>query len=308
MHAATAARTLVPNAILSLKGPDQLRQPLPVSFWQKCATLIALLVVIDQGREVFRQKRQEYRRRARLEEKRIGEDPLRACFARGLHQCLKVARPVRDLRQHWRTDHARVHARKIQLANRLQPQIGTRRSRLQLPRQVRIHRGYGHIYRDPVMLAHAPQNLDIARHQVRLGHNSNRETGLPRQFLEDCPRNLETPLRRLIRICRRANRDLLLTLDLFQLRSQEPRGLLLYENLSFEVHAVPQFHELMGIARVAVLTGKLATTIRIDRPRKRKIASAYHPAEQRSRPEGKVFNVVSLAQRLGFGGEASDPD
>src|SRR6202790_1765525 len=113
MHATTAARTLVPNAILSLKGRNQLRQPLPVSFWQKCAPLIALLVVIDQGREVLRQKWQEYRRRARLEEKRTGKDPPRARFARRFHQSLKVARPVRDLRQHRRADHTRVHARKI---------------------------------------------------------------------------------------------------------------------------------------------------------------------------------------------------
>src|ERR1700694_974925 len=156
------------------------------------------------------------------------------------------------------------------------------------------------------MLADAPQNLDIARDQVRLGHNSNRKTGVPRQFLEDRARNLETPLRRLIRISRRANRDLLRTLDLFQLRPQEPRRLLLDENLSFEVHAVPQFHELVGIPRVAVLAGKLAAAIRIDRPCEGKIASAYHPAEQRSSAEGKVFNVVPLAQRLGFGGDPRD--
>src|ERR1700682_3628558 len=156
------------------------------------------------------------------------------------------------------------------------------------------------------MLAYAPQNLDIARDQVRLGHNSNRETGVPRQFLEDCARNLETPLRRLIRIRRRANRYLLVTLDLFQLGPQEPRSLLLDENLSFEVHAVPQFHELVCVARVAVLAGKLAATIRIDRRHEGQIAAAYHPAEQGSRSEGKVFNVVSLAQRLRLGGNPRD--
>src|SRR5208282_2449630 len=89
----------------------------------------------------------------------------------------------------------------------------------------------------------------------------------------------------------------------FQLRLQERRRLLLDENLSFEVHAVPQFHELVGVARVAVLAGKFATTVRVDRPRKRKIASAYHPAKQRTRPEGKVFDIVSLAQRLAIGGD-----
>src|SRR6202521_4646241 len=39
------------------------------------------------------------------------------------------------------------------------------------------------------MLADAPQNLDIARDQVRLGHNFNRKTGVPRQFLEELARH-----------------------------------------------------------------------------------------------------------------------
>ncbi len=78
------------------------------------------------------------------------------------------------------------------------------------------------------------------------------------------------------------------------------------ENLSFEIHAVPQFHELVGITRVAVLAGKLAASIRIDGPRERKIASAYHPAEQRSRAEGKVFNVVSLAKGFARSCKARD--
>src|ERR1700732_3361217 len=64
----------------------------------------------------------------------------------------------------------------------------------------------------------------------------------------------------------------------------------------------------MRITRVAVLAGKLAPSIRIDRPREGKIASAYHAAEQRSRPERKVFNVVALAQRLAFGGDSRDAD
>src|SRR5258708_37316110 len=306
MNATTAVLMLVPHAILSPKRRHQLRQALPKSLWQKWPRSITRPVKLHQVREVLFEKRQEHSRRARLEEKRIGKDPLRARFARGFYQSLKVAWPIRDLRQHRCANYARVDARKIQLANCLQPQIGPRRPRLQFACQFHIDRGHGHIHADPVVLAHPPQNLDIARDHVRLGHNSNRETRVPRQFLDDCPRNLETPLRRLIRIRRRANRDLLPALDPFQLRPKQPRRLLLDENLSFKVHALPQFHELVRIARVAVLAGKLATAIRIDGPRERKIASAYHPAEQRSRPDGKVFNVVSLAQRLGFGGDPRD--
>jgi hypothetical protein len=77
--------------------------------------------------------------------------------------------------------------------------------------------------------------------------------------------------------------------------------LLLNENLSLEIHPIPQLHELMGVARIAVFTGKFATAIRIDRPVKGKIARAHYPAEHGPRPQGKVFNIVALTQRLALG-------
>src|SRR5208283_5065853 len=80
---------------------------------------------------------------------------------------------------------------------------------------------------------------------------------------------------------RRADGDLLPMFDLLQFRSQERGCVLLDENLSFELHAVAQFQELMGIARIAVLTGKLAPAIRIDGPSERKVATGHHPIEQR---------------------------
>src|SRR5258708_27267117 len=117
MHATTAALMLVPNAILSPKRRHQLRQALPKSLWQKCPLSITRPVKLHQLREILFEKRQEHSRRARLEENRIGKDPLRARFARGFYQSLKVAWPIRDLRQHRCAHYARVDARKIQLRN-----------------------------------------------------------------------------------------------------------------------------------------------------------------------------------------------
>ncbi len=128
------------------------------------------------------------------------------------------------------------------------------------------------------------------------------------QFIEDGARNLETPLGRLIRVSRGANRNLFPALDLFQLRPKKRRCLLLDENLPFEVRTVPQFHELVGVACIAILASKLTPAIRIDRPRERQIAPAHHAAEQRSRPERKVLDLVSLAQRFTFGGDPRDAD
>src|ERR1017187_5963686 len=126
--------------------------------------------------------------------------------------------------------------------------------------------------------------------------------------LQDCPRHLKTPLRRLIGISRRANGNLLSTLDLFQFRSQKRRRLLLDKNLSFELHAVAQFHELVGIARIAILAGELAAAIRIDGPGKGKIAPAHHPIEQRSRPQREVLDVVPFAERLTSSRNPRDAD
>ena len=83
-------------------------------------------------------------------------------------------------------------------------------------------------------------------------------------------------------------------------------GFLLVENLPFKIHPFPQLHELMGIACITVLAGKLAPPVRIDGPGKGKIASANHPVEERTRLKRKVFKVVSLAKRLRVGGNPRD--
>jgi hypothetical protein len=84
--------------------------------------------------------------------------------------------------------------------------------------------------------------------------------------------------------------------------------MLLDKNLSLKIDPVAQFHELMRIARIAILAGKLASAIGIDRPGKRKVPRANHPAKKRSSPERKVLDIMPLPNRLPSSGKASDAD
>ena len=78
--------------------------------------------------------------------------------------------------------------------------------------------------------------------------------------------DLEAALGWLIRISRGANRDLFTPLHLPELLAQQIGGMLLHINLLLKVESIPHFHELVGIACVAVLAGKLASAVRVDRP------------------------------------------
>ena len=91
--------------------------------------------------------------------------------------------------------------------------------------------------------------------------------------------------------------------------------MLLDKDLLLEVDPIAQFRlwlgwedELVRVARKTVLLGKLATAIRIDGPGKRQIAPAHNTAEQRSRSQSEVFDVMPFAQRLTRSRNASDAD
>src|SRR5580693_2608854 len=62
LRAATAPRVLISDLVFPPQRRHQQRQALRISLRQKCAALITLLVAVDQGREVLRQKRQKNRR------------------------------------------------------------------------------------------------------------------------------------------------------------------------------------------------------------------------------------------------------
>ena len=81
--------------------------------------------------------------------------------------------------------------------------------------------------------------------------------------------------------------------------------MLLDENLLLEVHAVAHFHELVGVAGIAVFAGEFAAAIGIDGPGEGH-ANAGAAIQQRADRQGEVFDLVSLAQRFALRGQTGD--
>ena len=79
------------------------------------------------------------------------------------------------------------------------------------------------------------------------------------------------------------------------------------EDFSLKIFGVPQFHELVGVARITVLASELAPTVRIDHPAKRHAGTIA----ARNVPPGREFEILGLAlgfERRAFRGEAGDAD
>src|ERR1041384_1475090 len=91
---------------------------------------------------------------------------------------------------------------------------------------------------------------------------------MPSKFLQDGSRNLQLLLDRLIGIGSCAYRDILPGFDLPKLLAQQISRVLLGKNLLLKFDAIPHLHELVRVARIAILAGEFATPIRIDGPGK----------------------------------------
>src|SRR5262249_47245911 len=154
-------------------------------------------------------------------------------------------------------------------------------ARLKNARETGSGGGNGDVNAEPVVARDGLQQIEIADDQVRLGYESKRKAAMARELLHDGARHPEFPLRRLIGIGGGAYRDALARAHLLELLPQEPRAMLLDVDLALEVQAIAQLHELVGIARVAVLAGKLAPPVWIDHPGEghaRGVATCKHAA------------------------------
>ena len=79
-------------------------------------------------------------------------------------------------------------------------------------------------------------------------------------------------LSRLIWVGSCSNRNLLAPPNFLQIAPQQPRRFVLYKDFVFELIRITDLHELMRVARIAILAGELAAAIGIDGPGKGKIA------------------------------------
>src|SRR5271165_2183936 len=89
---------------------------------------------------------------------------------------------------------------------------------------------------------------------------------MPHEFLQDATCDLEALFRGLVRVSSRADGDLFAKLHLLEVLPQQPGCLLFDVDFALEVHALAHLHELVGVARIAILTGELTTAVRVDSP------------------------------------------
>ncbi len=130
---------------------------------------------------------------------------------------------------------------------------------------------------------------------------------MQRKLLQQAARHLEALLRRLVGVGGRAQRDGLAPLHLLQIAPQQPRRLLLDVNLALEVQPVAHFHELVGIARIAVFAGEFAAAIRVNGPGEG-YALRGAAAQDGARVQGEELNQVALAEGLALSRQFGNAD
>ena len=143
------------------------------------------------------------------------------------------------------------------------------------------------------------QQVEVTEDQVRLGHQSQAEPFVAREFLEDAAGDAKLPFCRLIRIGGGPDRDLLARAYLLQLLAEEPGRVLLNIDLALEVHGLPQLHEFVRVSGITVFATKFAAAVGIDGPRKR------HPRRKATREQAAILDLQILdlmALAKGFAG------
>src|SRR5258708_14695681 len=125
---------------------------------------------------------------------------------------------------------------------------------------------------------------------------------MARELFENAAGDLVTALGRLVRIGRGSQGDAFARLDLFQIAPQQFRRVLLDIDFLFKLPAIAQFHEFVGVTRIAILAAELAPAVRIDGPGKRHATPADAAVQQTLRWKREVFYLMALAQGFAIRG------
>ena len=166
---------------------------------------------------------------------------------------------------HGRHHHGGRNAGVRQLPQRLQPFRRRRGARLHGAREFGVERGHRQRDLGQIALGHPRQNIDVARHQRRLGDDADRMAGALQHF-EDAAHDLPLALDRLIGIGVGADRDHpRLVIRRRQLLFQQRRRIRLGEQLRFEIQPRRQAEIGVGRPREAVDAAVLAAAIGVDR-------------------------------------------
>jgi hypothetical protein len=120
-----------------------------------------------------------------------------------------------------------------------------------------------------LFFATSRNNSRSRTNEIRFGDDAQFEAAVAGKLLQNSARDLIAPLGWLIGIGCGSQGDGFSRLHATQIMPQQFGGMLLDIDFLLELRSVPQFHKFMSVAGIAVLAGKLASAVRIDRPGER---------------------------------------
>ena len=235
---------------------------------------------------MFRHKRQKNPPRRRLQEQHTAPEPLRPVVFGGLRQAIQSGFLIGNQGHDRAGEYADRNSGISQRFHGAQTEVGPWCAWLQQPCQARVQRSDGHIHRNRIALRDLFQQGDIAGHQIRFRGYGNLQTAVRGENLQRGAGSPIPSFRRLIRISGGADGDAAARKPP-QFAPQIRSNFGLRVDLVFEILALPQFHELMRVARVAVAASKFTTAVGIQAPRKRH--ARFTPVEQAA---GRKFKVL----------------
>ena len=172
---------------------------------------------------------------------------------------------------HGRRHHAHAHARLRQGPDRGQPLGGCGRARLQRARKIALQRGHRDEHMRQSPCRHRPDNVEIARHQIRLRHDRE-GVRKRRQRFQNLARNFVVALDRLVGVGIGAKGDRQrLVAGPAKLGRQQLGGVVLGKQPRLEIEPRRQPQIRVRRPRIAIDAAMLAAAIRIDRLRKRQV-------------------------------------
>src|ERR1700674_3826017 len=128
-HLACGAADPRPEPVLAPQVLEAYGNFLAIGFRRISTETVPLVIPLHQLWEFLLEERQKLFKRSRHQEQHIATEPLRAGIARRSRQCIEVLFTVRQSWQYRRNKQTRRDPRLVQFAHRLEPQIGSWRSR-----------------------------------------------------------------------------------------------------------------------------------------------------------------------------------
>ena len=189
--------------------------------------------------------------------------------------------------------------------DRLQAQFGPRRARFQQAGELLVERGDRDVDAEHVAARDLAEQIQIAHDQVALGDQSQVPAALPGEDLQDGARAFEAPLGGLVGVRGGADGDaFVLVRNARQFLAQQVAGRALGVDLVFEIGRV-EFHELVGVAGIAVFAADFAAAVRVDGPAEGHVG--FGAVQDAPRRNFEILHAALGFEQFALGSESGDP-